>query len=449
MNTIRINTENVIGKIKPMHAVNNGPVVAGQDQLRSNYNAFCRAGIPFVRNHDASFTQCYGSEHTVDIQAVFPDFDKDPKDPASYDFPITDKYIGDIVSTGAEVFYRLGSRIEHDIKKYGTLPPKDNKKWAVICEHIIRHYNEGWANGYHYGIRYWEIWNEPELDPEDSTNKRTWGGTFEEFLKLFEVAAKHLKSCFPDLMIGGPAFANVWKANKDGTKLDIFLKYMKEHGVELDFFSWHIYGRKTKYFKMCADAVSEMLKKYGYVNTQNILNEWNYIEDWEGKFVHSIETFISMKGAAFNSAVMTVCQNCDIDMLMYYDARPCVFNGLFDYYTLRPLKGYYSYLIFNDLYRKGQWLESQCDDPDLYVTAAKDDNGDISAFISYFSEDDDKEDKEITVELGGYRSKPLNVYLLDEDNTLEKIGQTADGKITLTMKLNTVIKISETNGLEQ
>ncbi len=28
------------------------------------------------------------------------------------------------------------------------MPPKDFKKWAVICEHIIRHYDENWANGY-------------------------------------------------------------------------------------------------------------------------------------------------------------------------------------------------------------------------------------------------------------------------------------------------------------
>ena len=45
-----------------------------------------------------------------------------------------------IEAAGTKVFYRLGHRIEHEVKKYGTLPPKDFKKWAVICEHIIRHY---------------------------------------------------------------------------------------------------------------------------------------------------------------------------------------------------------------------------------------------------------------------------------------------------------------------
>ena len=68
---------------------------------------------------------------------------------------------------GTKPFYRLGQSIEHQTKKYGIYPPKDFKKWAKICEHIIRHYNEGWANGYRMGIEYWEIWNEADLDQPD------------------------------------------------------------------------------------------------------------------------------------------------------------------------------------------------------------------------------------------------------------------------------------------
>ena len=102
-----------------------------------------------------------------------------------------------IEMAGTKVFYRLGSKIEHWPKKYGTLPPKDFKKWAVICEHIIKHYNEGWANGFHKNIEYWEIWNEPNLDPDDSTHKRCWGGTKLQFFEFYDVAATHLKQCFP------------------------------------------------------------------------------------------------------------------------------------------------------------------------------------------------------------------------------------------------------------
>ena len=61
------------------------------------------------------------------------------------------------LDAGTETFFRLGQTIEHQIKKHGTLPPSDFGKWAQICEHIIMHYNEGWADGYNLGIKYWEI----------------------------------------------------------------------------------------------------------------------------------------------------------------------------------------------------------------------------------------------------------------------------------------------------
>ena len=69
--------------------------------------------------------------------------------------------------------YRLGISIEWGSKKYTSLPLWDPQKWAEICAHIIRHYNEGWCDGFYYQISYWEIWNEPENPP-------MWQGTMED-----------------------------------------------------------------------------------------------------------------------------------------------------------------------------------------------------------------------------------------------------------------------------
>ena len=156
MDKIIINSDNVVGVIKPMNAVNNGPV-------RENCEYYKELEIPYARTHDASFKADYGGERTVDITAVFPDFTKNPYDEASYDFCVTDKYLKEIEAVGTNVFYRLGQKIDHRIKKYDNKVPEDFQKWAVICEHIIRYYNYGWANGFHMNIEYWEIWNEPNL----------------------------------------------------------------------------------------------------------------------------------------------------------------------------------------------------------------------------------------------------------------------------------------------
>ena len=167
----------VVGAIKPMNAVNNGPAVANaKEQTRGNFYEYKVLNIPYARTHDSAYYAGYGGPHCVDISQLFPDFDKNPNDPSAYDFTNTDAYLQSIVATGAQVFFRLGESIEHTVKQYNIFPPKDYLKWAKICEHVIRHYNEGWADGLHLGIKYWEIWNEPDLDVEDwKTKPHTWG----------------------------------------------------------------------------------------------------------------------------------------------------------------------------------------------------------------------------------------------------------------------------------
>ena len=203
MRTITVCPAKMMKPIKPLNGVNNGPVPARAYQSSSNFKSYRAARIPSARPHDAVFCSSYGGPHVADISGIFPDFDKDENDPASYDFIYTDRLLDTIRKAGTEVFYRLGQSIEHGVKKYHNGPPKDYAKWARICEHVIRHYNEGWADGFRWNVRHWEIWN--EASNNSPSNPTCWGGTTEQFYDFYEVVARHLKKCFPNLMIGGPA----------------------------------------------------------------------------------------------------------------------------------------------------------------------------------------------------------------------------------------------------
>ena len=90
MPQIHVDFQRRIGVIKPMHSVNNGPLVP-QAHGFGNFEDYAAAHFPMARTHDASFSPAYGESHTVDILAVFPDFDADENDPASYDFDLTDE----------------------------------------------------------------------------------------------------------------------------------------------------------------------------------------------------------------------------------------------------------------------------------------------------------------------------------------------------------------------
>ena len=434
MNSLSIDFNNITGKIKPMHATNNGPIkgVGFGGAKVGAFQLWEEAGIPYARTHDSSSCASYGGEHTVDIYAVFPNFDADVEDPASYDFAVTDAYIANIQACGSETFYRLGSKIEHRVKKYNIHPPKDFKKWAQICEHVIMHYNYGWADGFNYNMKYWEIWNEPDLDPEDSEKRRTWTGTILQFYEFYKTVATHLKSKFPELKIGGPASAYVPKW------IEGFLEYLTKDGEKtpLDFFSWHCYGFEVEKMYKRSEYVRDLLDKFGYTQTESILNEWNYIKSWS-EFVYSVKHIISIKGAAFSAACMCGCQNnTAIDMLMYYDARPCRYNGLFDFYTNAPLKGYYSFKMFNELYKLGGACKCSTDAENIYVCAAKGD--DCAVMLSYYTDNDECDEiKHIKLDFTGGADK-YDVYLLDKDHDDECVGTVNNGE-QIAVSPNTVV----------
>lgn len=72
---VSVDLGTVLGPMKPMHAVNNGPSVnkPGGDQKRGNYETYAAARVPFARTHD-SINCVSGGTHTCDINALFPDF---------------------------------------------------------------------------------------------------------------------------------------------------------------------------------------------------------------------------------------------------------------------------------------------------------------------------------------------------------------------------------------
>lgn len=443
MSNIKIDYSKAKGKIKPMHAVNNGPVPFDDvEQVKENFTAYKAAEIPYARTHDSSLCYGYGGEHCVDVHAVFPDFNKNPYDPSSYDFDLTDDYLKTIKDAGTEVFYRLGSKIEHWRKKYGTIVPADFNKWSVICEHIIRHYNCGWANGFHMDIKYWEIWNEPD-GIKANGDQPNWSGTPEQFYELYKTAARHLKKCFPNLMIGGPACCCMnenWFVN--------FFEYINSDGQKtpFDFMSWHFYGNDPKVIVPGAERARYLLEKYGYEETETNLNEWNYLENWTDKFVSTLKAIRGMRGAAFTAAFMSVGQDSVLDMMMYYDARPTGFNGIFDPTTLETLKGYYPFVMFSKLYKLKNLANGVSDDEELYVTAAFNDT-EKAAMITYYSTEKDKTDiKEVTVDFAGDTDGIWNVKTLSEDKTMEESTVTvSNGTAVVTLKPDTVILMEKQN----
>ena len=440
MNTLKFNLKDC-GKIRIMHAVNNAPKAPGKTQSIGNFESYKALNIPYARYHDTMLWRAAGGPNVVDISSIFKDFSKDENDPASYDFFYTDKYVQTTFAAGTKPFFRLGESIEHGEKKYNVHPPQDFNKWARICEHIISHYTEGWADGFKYDMEYWEIWGEA-----DCKDKSLWTGTQQEFFDLYEITAKHLKSRFPHLKIGGPGLSQT--AFSDITWGGEFLEYMSAKNVPIDFFSWHIYADNTDEFIKMSNGVQELLDKNGYTQTENIMNEWNYVKDWTDNFTYSIKQIIGVKGAAFEAAVMCTAQlKTTVDMAMYYDARPSGFNGIFDFYTMEPLKGYYPIKMFSELYALGTQVECINDMKDIYALGAMNDNGQSAFMIARYEDDDNvTETKTVTVKIPELKNKTLECAVVDDiyTNKIDTVNTNENGCLELNMKPNSVFFLKTT-----
>ena len=352
MNDISIDFSKNIGTIRPLHGVNNGPLTYGFVLNTSQY--FKEAGIPYSRLHDTEYP--YGSGHFVDVPCIFKDFDRDPADPSSYDFALTDLYIQAICDCGTQVFYRLGVSIEHAPLKRNVYAPKDAQKWARICEGIIRHYNEGWANGFDYGIEYWEIWNEPDNE-EDPMSNPMWRGNKEQYYALYETVACRLKERFPRLKIGGYGSCGFYAVLGENVCADAHVSARYEYFIDflhgflehitaengkcpLDFFSWHSYSGADSNVKY-AEYIRKTLDGYGFTRTESVLNEWNPGIMHRGR----------QQDAVNIAEMMCVLHNAPVDMLMYYDAQiSSSYCGLYDPVRRTPFRAYYVFYLFGKLY---------------------------------------------------------------------------------------------------
>lgn len=121
-----------------------------------------------------------------------------------------------------------------------THPPRDYAKWGELVHQWVKHSVE------RYGKReveswWWEVWNEPDI--------AYWGGTPDEFQKLYDYAADGLKRALPTARIGGPHVTG-----PNGERTQKILTGFIEHclrgtnyatgkvGSPLDFVGFHAKG---------------------------------------------------------------------------------------------------------------------------------------------------------------------------------------------------------------
>lgn len=300
MRKVNVDADKVIGVIHPLQGVNLGPLSteAGGFDLSKEYKDI---GVGLVRTHDfngPTDIDMFRNRRPVE-GIIFPNWDADPEEEKSYVFGPSDRVIKGIVDCGAQVFYRLGRSFTAD-----PTVPLDFDKFANICKHVAMHYNGGWANGHHFKILYWELWNEPNIAPDWTPGSNfpiPWGAPAVKFFELYAKVARSLKSYDPGLKVGACGLA---EGQRESVFREGFVTYCVDHNVPLDFFSWHHYvgdSLDPYDFVRVARIVRDILDSDGFQNAENICNEWNFSLDFR--------KIASMNAAAFDAAALIYMQD--------------------------------------------------------------------------------------------------------------------------------------------
>lgn len=372
---IRIDFEKRCGRIKPLHCINGGPRSGGYGLPFDFSDEFVRMGIPLVRT--AGSAGEYGLNQFINIHCIFPNFDADENLEESYNFLPTDLYLDSIRNTGAEIFYRLGESPEPYSHKIYARAPRDFEKWARICEHIVMHYNEGWANGFKLGIKFFEIWSAAD-SAEGFADDNT------AYYELYRVVANHLHEKFPKIKIGAYGARGFYALNRlDATEeMKKYVPYMQkffnyitneETYAPLDFFTWACYTSNPEEVGIYSRYARNYLDNAGLRRTRSIICEYNTVS--RGDTPPALDAGFP----AELCASLIIAQKSPVDMLMYstsdiYSKDNALFT-MDDHITPHRYASSNAMRFYSRLYRLGNAAEITDDyRKELYSLAAYNEN---------------------------------------------------------------------------
>jgi len=415
------------GKIRRLHGTN---LAAPLDSdARDNTEALKVLDIPLTRLHDAPLEG--RGQRLVDVSCVFPLFHLDPQDPKNYYFAETDDYIQNCLNYGSKVLYRLGESIDHSKKRRRVFPPKDFDKWADICINIIRHYNEGWADGFHDNIEYWEIWNEADGGPRDC-----WMGTWSDYVRLYVTASKKIKSRFPNIKVGGPAMTGL-----HFDEMDQFLSECKRQNAPLDFFSWHCYTSSPNDLIGQPGIARTFLDQRGFTKAELHLNEWHccFGGDFNGdpaQYRTFVETMGGPDAAAGVCAILSGWQDTPLAMGNYYTGTGVTWPGWGFYGLCGPHdlnKCYFAMKAFNltTKYENRVATQVRGDEKNTWALAGRKKNGSMAVLVSCFK----SPAKRVAVQFTGCFTPPkkCSVRIVDGSHELETVKDVQLSGTTVTI----------------
>lgn len=290
-----------------------------------------------------------------------------PNDPSEYNFTGLDHVVNALINASIEPYMVIAYMPQPlssnpNAGSYSNYPPRDNNQFADFIKRIVMHYNDGWKNGYYYGIKFWEIWNEPDI--------LYWRGTEQQYFEMYASIAMKLKNYNSSLKVGGPTLAEPYSL-----MMDKFLKYMETNNIPVDFVSFHRYTNHPELYGQLIRDIKMKVSQYpGLGNPLIILDEWGH-GFFELTYPENVKISKSIQSALFSASVLTELIHNEVDYAMRFlmkDISKNDYFGLLTYNdTIKP--AYYSHKAFDMLNETRTKVKTTEDLKDFDVVSGKSD----------------------------------------------------------------------------
>ena len=239
-------------------------------------------------------------------------------------------------------------------------PPRDWDRWAVLVADLVSHLVDRYGRD---EVRTWgfEVWNEANLEV-------FWSGTPEEYLRLYDVTVRAVKSVDQALPVGGPASAAAgW--------LDLLLSHASTAASPVDFLSTHTYGNAPL-------DLRPMAERHGFPGLPLWWTEWgahashfNRAHDSVWSAAYLVRGMVSAMGRIEALAYWTVS-----DHFEELGRPPELLHGGFGLLSVGNLRKPRWW---------GLWMLEQLRDDQLPVTVSGDGAGDMINAVASIGPDGD------------------------------------------------------------
>ncbi|MDQ7821234.1 MAG: hypothetical protein RDV48_00430 [Candidatus Eremiobacteraeota bacterium] len=263
---------------------------------------------------------CY--PNTLTLAGIFPVDITNPDDPGNYDFSEIDRHIKAAREAGCDILWQSSYDVGHSdfwvTPNLGGRAPENMMRWCRVVEKCLEHFNNGWAGGSDYAVKYVEFVNEPNgLGGFKGKESERLIPAFIEFIGTIErYNRNHPRTPVKAVGPGIPFSWDQW-----GTWEPRFRKLftiLKEQKVTLPVLSFHTYGRDTspQANQKIARAYRALLDEYGMKGTALWNSEWQaggFLKEYLNDRVMAAQSSPTPEEvAAYSKAIATYALSCKI-----------------------------------------------------------------------------------------------------------------------------------------